>query len=117
MPSAPNSLAPSKIPYKITIDICSADVVSASSLDLPHLNYIVGTNPTGLTTFDMNRDGRNDLVVVGDSSIYVLFGNANGTFQNPITYAGGVGGKSVTAADVNGDGVTEWGWDDDELAR
>jgi len=69
----------------------------------PPVDYVVGTNPAGLATLDLNHDGRNDLVVVGDSSIYVMFGNANGTFQNPVTYAAGVGALSVTLADVNGD--------------
>ncbi|MEQ1946121.1 MAG: FG-GAP-like repeat-containing protein [Bryobacteraceae bacterium] len=76
------------------------------TFDAP-VNYIVGTNPAGLASYDMNRDGRNDLIVVGDSSVSILFGNANGTFQNPVTYAGGVGGRSVTAADVNGDGFPD----------
>ncbi|MEQ1884250.1 MAG: FG-GAP-like repeat-containing protein [Bryobacteraceae bacterium] len=73
----------------------------------PPVNYIVGTNPAGLATYDLNGDSRGDLIVAGDDSISVLFGNGNGTFQNPVTYAGGAGGRSVTAADVNGDGFPD----------
>jgi len=64
-----------------------------------------------LATEDLNGDGNGDLVVVNgygtaSPNISVLLGNADGTFQNPVTYA--VGGSQNTVAavidDVNGDG-------------
>jgi hypothetical protein len=43
IPSAPNTVQPLNIPYTITIDLCSSDTVSASSLPLPAVNYLVGS--------------------------------------------------------------------------
>jgi Bacterial Ig-like domain (group 3)/FG-GAP-like repeat/Abnormal spindle-like microcephaly-assoc'd, ASPM-SPD-2-Hydin len=63
---------------------------------------------------DLNGDGKPDLVVVNesacgetcvDSSVGVLLGNGDGTFQTVVTYgSGGNGTQEVTVADVNGDG-------------
>lgn len=56
---------------------------------------------------DFNGDGKLDLAGVSlDSGLYVMLGNGNGTFQNPISY--GVGGSSyflsLAVADFNHDG-------------
>ena len=47
---------------------------------------------TALATTDLNGDKNNDLIVVNGynasgSSISVLLGNADGTFQTPVSYA------------------------------
>jgi Bacterial Ig-like domain (group 3)/FG-GAP-like repeat len=63
-----------------------------------------------VTTADLNGDGNGDLVVVtgyGTSSAYVsvMLGNADGTFQTPVSYPI-AGNYSVAAVidDMNGDG-------------
>jgi hypothetical protein len=40
----------------------------------------------------------------GDSTVSVLLGNGDGTFQTQVTYATGVFPSSVTSGDFNGDG-------------
>ena len=64
-----------------------------------------------LTGGDLNGDGNRDLVITSNGidnkggSVYVLLGNADGTFQTAVTYP--TAGASATAAvidDVNGDG-------------
>jgi hypothetical protein len=73
---------------------------------LPGLAYAAGIN-----TGDFNGDGNGDLVVVngfgtGTPNISVALGNADGSFQTPVTYS--VGGSQYTVAavvdDVNNDG-------------
>jgi hypothetical protein len=67
--------------------------------------YSVGQfSLAAIAVVDVNRDGKRDLVVTGDS-VLVLLGNGDGTFQAPVAYGtGGVGARSVAVADVNGDG-------------
>jgi hypothetical protein len=64
-----------------------------------------------LTGGDLNGDGNRDLVITSNGIdnkgglVYVLLGNADGTFQSAVTYP--TAGASATAAvidDVNGDG-------------
>jgi Bacterial Ig-like domain (group 3)/FG-GAP-like repeat len=70
-------------------------------------------NATALATTDLNVDGNGDLVVVNgynasSSSISVLLGKADGSFQTPVSYA--TGGNYTVAADiddVNGDGKAD----------
>jgi hypothetical protein len=57
---------------------------------------------------DVNDDGKLDLVVVNAfSTVTVLYGNGNGTFQNPEYFAAGFGLRSLSVADVNGDGTLD----------
>jgi FG-GAP-like repeat/Dockerin type I domain len=67
-----------------------------------------GTSPgtARITTADVNRDGKVDMLVteVNTNIVSVLLGNGDGTFQAPQTYATGPGPQGVTTADVNGDG-------------
>ncbi len=63
---------------------------------------------------DVNGDGNPDLLVanecsdskcVQDGSVGVLLGNGDGTFKKAVTYdSGGLMARSVSVADVNGDG-------------
>ena len=54
---------------------------------------------------DVDDDGQLDLIVVNAfSTVGVLHGNGNGTFQNPKYFTGGFGLRSLSIADVNGDG-------------
>jgi hypothetical protein len=68
-------------------------------------------SPAGnLTAADLNKDGNGDLVITDSATattaqVTVMLGNANGTFQNGVTYPI-AGNYSVAAVidDVNGDG-------------
>ena len=74
-----------------------------------------GTNSVALA--DMNGDGKVDLVVANCGSgfncsgfgvIGVLLGNGDGTFRAAMTYGSGdFGARSITIADVNGDGKAD----------
>ena len=73
----------------------------------PKVTYAAGAQPAGLAAFDVNHDNILDLVVTDNStsSVYVLTGNANGTFNAAVPYTiAGISGQSVTIADFNGDG-------------
>ncbi len=53
---------------------------------------------------DVNGDGKPDLIVANQSTVSVLLGNGNGTFQSQSTFATGNGSMSLAVGDVNGDG-------------
>jgi FG-GAP-like repeat len=44
------------------------------------------------------------LLAVCFSTVAVLYGNSNGTFQNPQYFTAGFGLRSLSITDVNGDG-------------
>ena len=78
----------------------------------PAINTTVGPTPVALAAGDFNGDGRLDLAVIYSqdasespgSTVSVLLGNGDGTFQSPVDYATGRGTSSVVAADFNRDG-------------
>jgi Bacterial Ig-like domain (group 3)/FG-GAP-like repeat/FG-GAP repeat len=72
-----------------------------------------GFEADSVAVADVNEDGKPDLIVANNcassgcsnSSVSVLLGNGDGTFQAAVSYgAGGEGAQSVVVADVNGDG-------------
>jgi hypothetical protein len=89
----------------------------------PAVSYASGGSiATSVVVADVNGDGTADLVVTNFctssincpaldgvfgslGAVTVLIGNADGTFQSPVTYgSGGYGALSVAVEDVNGDG-------------
>ncbi|MGE7416486.1 beta strand repeat-containing protein, partial [Methylobacterium tarhaniae] len=76
--------------------------------DLQSYSTGAGSQPASVTTADVNRDGKADLVVAsyGSSNLSVLLGNGDGTFQAQQTFGTGTasGPRSVVVADVNRDG-------------
>jgi hypothetical protein len=66
--------------------------------------YPVGTEPSDLAVGDLNRDGKADLITANqrDSTVSVLMGNGDGTFQSRTDSATGPTGF-IAIGDVNGD--------------
>jgi hypothetical protein len=83
----------------------------------PTVTYDTGAPEVfSMAVADVNHDGKQDLVVVnyngspsvGDSSIGVMLGNGNGTFQPSVVYDAGTSGvTSVAVGDLNNDGKVD----------
>jgi Bacterial Ig-like domain (group 3)/FG-GAP-like repeat/FG-GAP repeat len=70
------------------------------------LTQVTGKIPVNVVTADFNGDGHDDVAVLNyaDSSITVLLGNGDGTFNAaPVTYTGS-GPAGLVVGDWNGDG-------------
>jgi hypothetical protein len=66
---------------------------------------VINVRATGLPAVgDFNGDGKLDLAFPFYSSVSVLLGNGDGTFQSPVVYQVSYSGNAAIAADVNGDG-------------
>jgi len=68
--------------------------------------FATGLNPTSVATADFNGDGKLDLAAAnnGSSTVSVLLGNGDGTFQPHVDYPTGVNPVTVAVGDFNGDG-------------
>jgi hypothetical protein len=81
------------------------------------VNYSVGTYPAGIVARDFNHDGKMDLAVINSgnsldsnstTTLSVLLGNGDGTFQRASTQVlwkapYGYGGEAIVAADFGND--------------
>jgi hypothetical protein len=78
----------------------------------PARTFNVGTSPTSVAVGDFDGDGHLDLAVANagtspdftDSSVSVLLGNGDGTFQPARTFNVGTSPTSVAVGDFDGDG-------------
>ncbi len=88
------------VSYQVLDSAAIAEMSFATKLD-----YATGSNPTSVTSADVNGDGKPDLIVVNvNSGVSVLLNKGNGTFADKVDYATGSYPSFVTSADVNGDG-------------
>jgi len=111
-------------PDLVVANACSAVSCSLGSVSVllgngdgtfqPAVSYSSGgERAESIAVGDVNGDGKPDLLVLnlcsaascGSSSVGVLLGNGNGTFQPATTFSsGGAASLSLAVADVNGDG-------------
>jgi uncharacterized repeat protein (TIGR01451 family) len=68
--------------------------------------FLSGGSPSAVAVGDFNHDGKEDVVIANfGTTISVLLGNGDGTFQAPVNYPiGTVTLADIAAADFNGDG-------------
>ena len=75
------------------------------------VTYPTGATPIGIAVADFNGDGTADLAVTNNnanpSTVGVLLGNGDGTFQPQQTYTVGSTPIGIVGADFNGDGVPD----------
>ncbi len=69
----------------------------------------VGSTPSPNEPADFNNDGHVDIVVANtqDTTISVLLGNGDGTFQPATHYENGFSGRGIAVLDFDGDGDTD----------
>lgn len=70
------------------------------------VNYDAGNSPEAIVAADFNNDGVLDLATANrtDSTVSILLGNADGTFQPALTAPTGAGPLSLAVGDLNDDG-------------
>jgi hypothetical protein len=96
--------AASTISNDVTIFLGNSD----GTLQLAGQISIGGGDPSVILARDVNDDGQLDLVVVNTfSTVGILYGNGNGTFQNPQYFTAGFGLRGLSVADINGDGTLD----------
>ncbi len=83
-----------------------AAVSFAPAVDYP----VAGSSPLDITVGDLNGDGNPDVVTpnYGSSSVSVLLGNSDGTFDAPDNFTVGDGPATVQIGDLNGDGKPDF---------
>jgi hypothetical protein len=84
----------------------------------PETNYnVAGIAPLFVAVGDFNGDGKLDLVVASVStppsdqnatSVSILLGNGDGTFQAPASFATGTSPTSIAVGDFTGNGVDDF---------
>jgi hypothetical protein len=91
--------------------IVDTSIVAPMSVSLfaAKVDYATGSNPSSVTSADVNGDGKADLIVVngGSNTVSVLTNNGNGTLAAKVDYATGSNPRYATSADVNGDGKAD----------
>jgi len=72
--------------------------------------FKLGTPVSGtpLAVADFNGDGKLDILEQGTGTLLVLLGNADGTFQPPISTPSGASLAPIGAVDLNGDGKARY---------
>src|SRR5262244_4063862 len=104
---APSKVAAVLLAFGAIGNLATAQGISfRDPLDLP---MPVGSAPEALAVGHFKGDNAWDLAVVngGSGTVSILLGNADGTFQAPISYDVGTTPWYVTSADLNGDGILD----------
>jgi hypothetical protein len=86
--------------------LAAATLLLPAAIEASVPDFPVGSYPKFIISVDVNKDGKPDVITANyhDSSISILLGNGNGTFQTAITYSVGAYPTGLAAGDFNGDG-------------
>ncbi|MCZ6916434.1 MAG: VCBS repeat-containing protein [Gemmatimonadetes bacterium] len=79
----------------------------AVQISFDRIQVEVGVRTTAILTWDMNRDGRLDLVVSGGGRVVVLHGRGDGHFDVASSVDAGDDPVDLAAADLDGDGLAD----------
>ena len=71
------------------------------------VTYATSSQAISLVAADFNGDGKQDFAMTTGTTVQVLLGNGNGTFQAPVSYSIVSNARSVVSADFNGDGFAD----------
>ena len=65
------------------------------------------TSPNGLVCYDVDNDGKKDLIVASRNAIYIVLQKPDGTLAEPVKYAVAAQVVGVDAVDLNDDKKTD----------
>ncbi len=105
-------------PAQAVPSFSSQPAVRASNLRFQRSDVMTAGSVYDVAVADFNRDGKLDLVVVGDltNNIGILLGNGDGTFQPVVNYDTGGDPNNVAVGDFNGDGFLDLAVTDSNLS-
>jgi hypothetical protein len=103
--------------WRVTVAVLSlCSLVGLFSLNAMAQTYVfntailgTGNNPQSVANADLNGDGRLDLIIANfnDSTVSVVLGNPDGSYQARVDYATGTNPIAVLVADFNNDKILD----------
>ena len=76
-------------------------------LSFDRVEVVVGVTTSAILAFDLDNDGRLDLIVTGGERVFVLHGRGDGQFDVSLSVAAGEHPVDLAVADLDGDGLRD----------